>query len=124
MPLDLTQISTAELEAALAARQAAATSRAQAHEQATWRTHTDEVQARKEANQTKWGGQSAYDWGRHFAAAGMPVAAAQIFAECVAVIFKRLTALENAERIEALERRIKALEQNQQPAHMQGVQRR
>jgi len=115
---DLTQVSTKELEAALAARQAAATHNAQQREQQTWRDHTDAVQARKDANQIKWGGQSPYEWGEHFAYAGIPLAAARIFAECVAAIFKRLAA------VESFEQRIKTLEKNQQPAHMQGVERR
>jgi len=113
----LENISTAELEATLAARQTAAISKANEQQRQTWQAHEDAVQARKEANRVAWAVQSPYDWGTLLASAGIPVAAARIFAECLAVIFKRLTALES------FEQRIKALE-NTQPAHMRDVVRR
>jgi stress response protein YsnF len=92
--IDLTQVSTTELEAALAARQAAATNKAQENERQSWRTYEDEVQANKDTLRTKFVGQSPYHWGEQLAHAGVPVAAARVVAECVAAIFRRIEALE------------------------------
>src|SRR5258708_2091828 len=104
----LENISTEELQEALAARQTGAINRANEHQRQTWQAYEDEKKARTEANQVQWQRQSPYDWGRHFVSAGIPVAAARIFAECVAVIFKRLA----------------ALEKNQQPAHLRDLEKR
>ncbi len=103
--ISLDQFSIDELIAAIAARgQQAATE----HEQQTIRDQQTRVQAQAVADRYSRRNQSPVQWGQQLAEAGVPVRAASIFAEVLAIIFNRL----------------EALEATKQPAHMQGVERR
>jgi hypothetical protein len=106
--INLDHISTADLEAALAARQAAENARIGDHMQQAFRDHDARVKAARERVAQLRTAQDPTQWAQDMAHGGLPVASAMVMAEVLAVIFNRLTALETA----------------QQPAHMRGVEKR
>ncbi len=124
-PISLDQFSIDDLLAAIAAKGQANMRAANELEQQSMRNNAAQKEAERAAALRTRQGQSPVQWAQCMAEAGLPVAAARIFAEVLAVIFNRLEAVEAREmQFATLERRIAALEAAKQPVHMKGVERR
>lgn len=105
----LEQYSIADLTAALEAKQLAQSRATQARDQQVARDYDAQVKTANQIARFARQNQNPVQWAQCMADAGLPISAAKVFAEVLATIFNRLEAVEAAQ---------------QQPPHMQGVERR
>jgi transposase len=93
--INLDHISTEDLQAALAARQAKENAQQNEHQYQAVRDYDAKVKAAREQAQLARLDLNPQQWAQQMADRGLPVSVASVVGEVLAVLFNRIDALEN-----------------------------